>query len=921
MNLTSPHITMGRKSEESGSKDGGGTFTTGNSTTSTLSAKTPKVERQAKTVSFGRYVFLGAFFCTVAVMGFLSYFFLEKSETAMVNDQYNSLVDNALLATKRMTENKLLGATTMARVAGYTYPDAESWPMVVVPGWYSISETVVATSLVGGLSLAPIVYKENVTEYEALAKAHYDEVFPGENAGNTSMFGFGIWSADESKSMYPEGDKRYHDTTGETSFSPYNILVPKLQHSKGNHPLLMMNVHGFETQGLIIDTAINCTYNRAKAENPEDIDCQSVSDLVPPKDPTEITGPGAYVATPIYPANEPLKVVGMIFAKMNWNEVLEAVFAAEVTGIDCVVQTEYQVFTYTILDGIGTFLGEGDLHDPKYDQFGGSMILLNQTHLTADSVEYTMTFYPNDDLADMYRTSNPRSATIGAVLIMLFTAACFFVYDYFVRNEFQAKSNLLTAKRQFVRYVSHEVRTPLNSVVMGLTLLQEEIALSMGFDSVEAMATADEQTRLARSKCEGREDEWFQLAGEVQTNAASSVDVLNDLLNYDKIESGTLSLELSVIKIWDLIEQTVAEFKLPAATKKITLDLKLNGDKGGDNQADALPFDVVSQKVIGDSVRITQVVRNLISNALKFTPETKHITVTARWRKRGEFLNQNKSFELKNREVQTSKCSGELVLSVRDTGAGMTREQLGKLFGQGVQFNVNELQAGNGSGLGLYIAKGIAEQHEGTLVADSEGLGLGTTFTLTVPLYEIPDEKEDIEAALERKQNQSKFEIPKLRVLIVDDAATNRKLLGRLLKLRGHTVDEAEDGHLAVEKIKTMKDDPTNKPFELVLMDYEMPTMNGPTAASEIRKLGSDVFIVGITGNMMAEDVEFFTSSGANAVLPKPFKMTALEDLIVEYEVGNEIRDMTKKSNEEFYSDDDDDLQRTEKNSSSTNSF
>ena len=878
---------------ESEHTSGGSTQSTGATTLSTV----PKVERQAKSVSYGRYIFIAAFLACSGLMGYLAFFFLSKSESDMVNEQYYSIIGNALEATKLITENKLLGATTMARVAGYSYPDASSWPMVVVPGWYDISETVVATSIVGGLSLAPIIDPKihNLTAYEEMAYAHYDEIYGPENSG-LSSFGRGVWTKD--KSLETE-DQRYHDTTGESDFSPYNILVPKLQHSKGNHKLLMMNVHGFKIQGLIIDTAINCTKTRALLENPHEVDCQSVSDLLPPKDPTAKTGPGAYVATPIYPANEDTTVVGMIFAKINWNEVLENVFAEEISGVDCVMETEYQVFTYSIINGEGVFKGEGDLHDSTYDEFGGSMVLLNQTHLTADSVEYKMTFYPNDELDDMYRTNNPTVATIGAVVIMLFTAALFFLYDFFVRNEFRSKSNLLTAKRQFVRYVSHEVRTPLNSVCMGLTLLQEEIALSLGFTSIEDMTTATEKKRLLRSKCDGKDNEWFQLAGEVHTNAQSSVDVLNDLLNYDKIESGTLSLELSVIKVWDLIEQTVGEFKLPAATKNIQLNLKLPGDVSGDGHARKLPSEVKSQKLIGDSIRITQVVRNLISNALKFTPENKSVSVSVSWRKTGEHHNKNRSFELKNRTVQTCKCTGELVVSVIDTGAGMTKEQLGKLFGQGVQFNVNELQAGNGSGLGLYIAKGIAEQHEGSLVADSAGLGLGTTLTLAIPLYNLPDEKDDEETETGRKG--SEFEMPKLRVLIVDDATTNRKLLGRLLKLRGHTFEECEDGHISVQKIRESEE--SDKPFDMVLMDYEMPVMNGPTAASEIRKLGSDVFIVGITGNIMAEDVDFFTSCGANAVLPKPFKMSSLENLILEYDVGTNLRDITRKSVENVEQD------------------
>lgn len=870
---------------------GGSTQTTQASTLSTV----PKVEKQSKSVSVGRIIFIVFFLASAAIMGWLAFFLLTRTETELVNEQYASIMDSALSTCKRITDNKLLGATTMARVAGYTYPDSSSWPFVIVPGWYAISETVVATSIVGGLSLAPLVYPEDLPEYEEMAYKHYNEVYPNETAG-ISAFGKGVWSKD--KSLGTEDD-HFHDTTGETDFSPYKLLCPKLQHSKGNHRLLMMNVHSFETQGLIIDTAINCTKTRALSENPKDIDCQSVSDLLPPKDPTAIKGPGAYVATPIYPANNDTQVVGMIFAKINWNEVLENVFTEEVSGIDCVIETDYQVFTYTILKGIGTFVGEGDLHDTNYDEFGGSVVLLNQTHLTADSVAYTITFYPNDDLDDMYRTDNPKIATIGAVLIMLFTSILFFLYDFFVHKEFRAKSNLLTAKRQFVRYVSHEVRTPLNSVCMGLTLLQEEIALSLGFDSIEDMMTSSDKKRLARSKIDGKDDEWFQLASEVQINAQSSVDVLNDLLNYDKIESGTLSLELQVIKVWELIEQTVSEFKLPASTRKIKLDLKLPGDNGDEEQSGSVPWEVRNQKAIGDSVRITQVLRNLISNALKFTPENSSVQVEARWNKTGPNVDNKRSFELKDRHIQTSQCSGELVLTVKDMGAGMSKEQLAKLFGQGVQFNVNELQAGQGSGLGLYIAKGIAEQHEGTLMAESLGLGCGTTFTLTVPLYHIPDEKLELVSPSERKLNASTFKQPPLRVLIVDDAATNRKLLGRLLKNRGHSYEEAEDGYYAVDMVREAEK--SNNIFDMVLLDYEMPILNGPLAAMEIRETGSDVFIVGITGNMMAEDVEYFRSCGANAVLPKPFKMKSLEDLLFEFDVGNKIN-LTRKSVEDFNS-------------------
>jgi signal transduction histidine kinase/CheY-like chemotaxis protein len=535
---------------------------------------------------------------------------------------------------------------------------------------------------------------------------------------------------------------------------------------------------------------------------------------------------------------------------------------------------------------------EGDHHDPRYNKFGRSAILACSEGggLNNFTQTYTLSIYPNERLYEAYSTNNPMVATIGAVLIILFTSLLFFAYDHFVRKDITAKNHLLDAKRQFVRFVSHEVRTPLNSVCMGLTLLQEEIARSLGFCSTEAMLDADGETRLAAAKKIGREgsESWFHLAYEVQTNAQSSVDVLNDLLNYDKIESGTLMLELTKLDVWELVAKTVLEFKLPAAAKKITLDFQLPVVKGDAEQPSFLPPEVREQKAVGDCVGVTQVLRNLVSNALKFTPEGGQLNVSAQWIERATVGQvKGRTFELSNSEMITAPKSGMLEVKVSDTGAGMSKEQQDKLFQQGMQFNVNELQAGQGSGLGLYIAKGIVEQHGGKLTACSEGLGYGTTFTMTIPLYHIPEPETTIRKS-ESLNSENSFHQSKLYVLIVDDANSNRKLMRRILENRGHICDEADDGHVAVEKVQQATDE--EKPYDMILLDYEMPTMNGPTAALEIRKSGSDAFVIGITGNMMADDVAYFKSKGANAVLPKPFKISSLEELLVEYSVCESIR-------------------------------
>jgi len=504
----------------------------------------------------------------------------------------------------------------------------------------------------------------------------------------------------------------------------------------------------------------------------------------------------------------------------------------------------------------------------------------------------------------MYSTKNPHYATIGAICIMVFTVLMFLVYDLLVRREFSAKKELLKAKRHFMRYVSHEVRTPLNSVCMGLNLMQEEIQAKLtghrSDGSRDATITVDEAQA------------WLNLSRDVHISAQSATNVLNDFLNYDKIESRQLTLELSIIPIQALINETVAEFVLPAQDKSINMLVfreKLNpssdpsiGKKNRKNRVNDFNFEQVKAHlledlvVVGDKVRLSQVVRNIISNAIKFTPEKGQITVKISWIV--ATVDESTNVNLQDGTTEALRQTGWIQLEVTDTGPGMTGEQLATVFESGVQFNVNKNQKGGGSGLGLFIAKGIVNQLNGTLTVDSDGLGKGSSFVCKLPVYckpilqmtdqiSIDSRDESITERVSSSWLDDHTESDQCyRILVVDDAPMNRKLLTRLLLKRGHEVGMAENGLEACNKVVAAMNE--GKRYDTILMDFQMPVMDGPTATQKIRSVGCDSFIVGITGNVLPQDVEHFKVCGADGVLGKPFQIEELESLWIEYGVTSE---------------------------------
>lgn len=245
---------------------------------------------------------------------------------------------------------------------------------------------------------------------------------------------------------------------------------------------------------------------------------------------------------------------------------------------------------------------------------------------------------------------------------------------------------------------------------------------------------------------------------------------------------------------------------------------------------------------------------------------------------------------------------GSIRISVKDNGAGLSEEQLSRVFVEGVQFDANKLQAGGGSGLGLFITKGLVERHGGVIGVASDGLGCGATFTIEFPLYEFPEDwgsavdiKDDDGVQMTRCSEQAPNSASAVgtslstrvhpehhNILVVDDAAMNRKMLIRLLEINGHVCESAVNGQDAIDTFiadqEKAKGDELHFPFDTILMDYEMPVVNGPDATKALREMGCTAYIVGVTGNVLAEDVAYFKSMGADDVLPKPVNISLLDE-------------------------------------------
>ena len=377
------------------------------------------------------------------------------------------------------------------------------------------------------------------------------------------------------------------------------------------------------------------------------------------------------------------------------------------------------------------------------------------------------------------------------------------------------------SKTTFLSKMSHEIRTPMNGIVGMLTLAHH--ALDENAPAIVYLHKAEELVQYMLS-------------------------LINDILDMSRIEAGRIELEEKVFDIGDLAEKMRSLFQKNIESKGVRFIVE------------QLDFDV--HNLIGDELRISQVVINFISNAMKFTGKGDRISVSVT--------------QLAHQDAAKYK------IVVEDTGVGMSEDFLPQLFepyARETRFGVKKVA---GTGLGMPIVKNLVTQMSGQIYVDSEA-GKGTTFTIVIPFTAVKEEKE------EKKEQPAGLPGTSLEgktVLLAEDNEVNMEIATEILTMSGIKILQAWNGLEAVERFKE------SPPFSIdaILMDMQMPRMDGCEAARTIRALprpdAGTVPVIAVTANAFAEDIAATTAAGMNAHVSKPIDFAVLLQTLEELTGG-----------------------------------
>ncbi|QSE96721.1 PAS domain-containing hybrid sensor histidine kinase/response regulator [Fulvivirga lutea] len=385
------------------------------------------------------------------------------------------------------------------------------------------------------------------------------------------------------------------------------------------------------------------------------------------------------------------------------------------------------------------------------------------------------------------------------------------------------------AKEQFLANMSHEIRTPINGISGMINLLSE---------------TSNEADRE-------------QYLNAIKNSTESLKVIINDILDLSVIESGKLKFEKIGFNIKYQLGAVLDTFLYQSKAKGI--DLNYNIDKKADGV------------LLGDPARLNQILINLVSNAVKFT----HV---------GE-INISVTVDKEDKDYKHIK------FKVRDTGVGIPAKKVHHIFDSFTQADASVTRRYGGTGLGLTIVKELVELQNGSIHVESEE-HIGTVFTFIIP-YQVGREIDLVQPKSSDFKKTLKYSLKGIKVLLVEDNEVNRLYANSILERWQCDIGEAENGYMAVEKLKA-------EDYDIVLMDVQMPIMDGYEATRKIRKSlegnKKNVPIVALTANAIKGDIDKCKEAGMNDYLSKPFHPESLYKTISKF-INSEAKQIASTKN------------------------
>jgi len=433
---------------------------------------------------------------------------------------------------------------------------------------------------------------------------------------------------------------------------------------------------------------------------------------------------------------------------------------------------------------------------------------------------------------------------IGHVTVMVVAASSVFAFilvgvaGWLIRQDLITKQHVATAlrharsradeandaKSRFLANMSHEIRTPITAIIGYANLV------------LDASQSASDRINHVHT---------------IRRNSEHLLTLINDILDLSKIESGKFTVERIPCSPCQVLYDVTSLMRIRAIEKKIRFKVTNDGP--------------VPTTVLTDPVRLRQILINLVGNAIKFTDEG--------------------YVKLIMRLDESAETPPRLRFEIIDTGLGMSNEQLRGLFQPFVQADNSTTRRFGGTGLGLTISKRLVELLGGTITVDSFA-GRGSTFTFTIDPGSLDGARrvKTCHEALEcNEESAPERTIVSLdgRILLVDDGEDNRRLLSVYLQAAGAKVVTAENGRIGVEK--ALESHAGGQPFDLILMDMQMPELDGYSATALLRAKGYAAPIVALTANAMSEDRDKCLSAGCTEYLSKPIHRETLLATVARY--------------------------------------